>query len=1011
MQIVSPVAPTARRGRRWRLLPLAVLLLVMALTACLVAWVASVQRAEDTALLERRVEAFGIALSGRVQAYVDTLPGLSEFGAIRRAATDQEFSQYVQAISLERRFPGLALTFVADRVRATESSRYVDAVRGDRSLSPTGHPEFAIRPPGDRAEYMPIRHVHPLDGETFGYDLYDPAQSYRAAVDRAIESGRNTATGPILLARDRFAEARPELTNVVVRMPLYDTPVTPASPALRRQTARGVVGISFRTGDLVRSTLPAELGSGVHIVIADIQARADKQRFLVYDSAWADGNPPGPGVAEPIRFKVDVADRVWEIAVVREAAAQAPWMDTNRWLILALGSLLAAACAVVTRALVDANWQAEIRVQQATQQLVGERDNLERSERRYRLLFETSQEAMLRTRPSGGILAANDAAVRLFGWSEAEMIGRGREGVVDRSDPRLPAFLETRTRTGHAHGLMRMMKADASVFEAEFTSSVYLDTDGQPCTSLMVRDVTERQRAAQSQAMLTAILDSTPDFVGSADADTRNIFMNRAWRRLLGFGESDDVSSVGIGDCHPPWARDLVLREGMPAALLRGVWSGQTALLAHDGSELPVSQVIICHRDPRGQLTHFSTIARDLSPVRQAENERRALEVQLRESQKMESIGTLAGGVAHDFNNVLAAILGNAAMAIEALEQAHPAQQNLDRIKRAASRARSLVQQILTFSRKTPQQLTVQALGPLVEEAVSLLRSTLPPTVVLKAAIASEPLCVLADGAQVQQVVVNLCTNAWQALPDERGVVEVSLQSVQIDAANLPAPGLEPGRYALLSVSDDGIGMDAATRARVFEPFFTTKRVGEGTGLGLAVVHGIVASSSGAITIESRPGAGSRFSIYLPCHGMPAPEASTELHELHEPQRAAGGGEHILYVDDDEVVSLTMKALLERSGYQVTLHANGTDALAELAAHPSRFSLVISDFNMPDISGLRVAEQMRERHPQLPVIIASGYVTEELTERAAALGVKAVLMKQYSLERLVPLVFGVLNAR
>ena len=386
----------------------------------------------------------------------------------------------------------------------------------------------------------------------------------------------------------------------------------------------------------------------------------------------------------------------------------------------------------------------------------------------------------------------------------------------------------------------------------------------------------------------------------------------------------------------------------------------------------------------------------------------RELEARLLEAQKMESIGTLAGGVAHDFNNVLAAILGNLAIAREDLGPGHPVQQHLSMVQQAATRARSLVQQILTFSRRLPQEREVQPLAPLVAEALALLRATLPASVRLEAHLSVQPLAAEVDAGQIQQVVLNLCNNAWQALPAQIGRIDVHLEAVTIAEGDTAAGTPPPGRYARLSVVDDGSGMDEATRTRIFEPFFTTKPVGQGTGLGLAVVHGIVAASGGHIAVNSAPGLGTRIDVHLPLReaagtaqaAAAAPAAGTSLR---------GRGEHVLLADDDDVVGLTLQALLERAGYRVTRVDSGIAAIDAVRLAPRGHALVVTDFNMPGLSGLSVAEQIAAIAPGLPVVITSGYVTEELLDRAGALGVRAVLLKEHSLERLARVVHDLLD--
>ncbi len=666
-----------------------------------------------------------------------------------------------------------------------------------------------------------------------------------------------------------------------------------------------------------------------------------------------------------------------------------------------LGVLLSGSLAAMTHTLVRANTNAARQVREATGQLRFEKRSVELSEQRFRMLFENSMDAALRTRPDGSILAANAAACALFGADEGQIRALGRAGLADLDDPRLPPLLAERERTGRARGQVRLRRADGSLFEAELSSSQYVDADGHVTNSLIVRDVTERERAAAQQAELSAILDATPDFVGSADPSGQLTFLNRAARRMLGLAPEADITGYTFAHCHPRWAVRTVLEVGVPEAKRRGVWAGQLAIACADGREIPVSQVIVCHRDASGRITRLSTIARDLSEIHAAQAQQRLLESRLQEAQKMESIGTLAGGVAHDFNNVLAVILGNLAIAREDLGPSHGVQQPLALVQQAAMRARTLVQQILAFSRRLPQQRTVQPLAPLLDEPLSLLRSTLPASARLECRAEDEPLYVEVDAHQVQQVLLNLCTNALQALPAQSGLIRV--ETARAD-----------GGMARLSVIDDGSGMDAATRSRIFEPFFTTKPVGQGTGLGMAVVHGIVTASGGRIAIDSAPGRGTRIDVLLPLRDAPtgaSPEPLTAAPSVAAGGVAPGCGECILLADDDEVVGLTTEALLQRAGYRVTRVGSGLAAIETVREDPRAHALLITDYNMPGLSGLAVAEQVAAIAPDLPVLITSGYVTEELLEQARALGVRGVLLKEHSLERLAALIREALAAQ
>ena len=298
---------------RLRWLPAAVLAISLAFTGLLCGWSVRNNAREASADLDREASAFATALASRIQSYIDTLPGLRMFGVLQKSPTDAEFLQYVQAISLQRRFPGLALTFMADLVPDAQRSAYIRAVEADRSSVAAGHPGFEIRPPGERPAYMVLRHTYPLDLPAFGYDLYDPTQNYRAAVDAGVAGGRYVATGPVLLARDRFAKNQPLLTSVVIRAAVYSHGFVPPTPETRTESAQGVVGISFRTNDLVRSVLPEKLVRHHRIVITDAKARSLGANELLFDSAWvepagAPGAPkaPGPGTW---RTRIQVADR------------------------------------------------------------------------------------------------------------------------------------------------------------------------------------------------------------------------------------------------------------------------------------------------------------------------------------------------------------------------------------------------------------------------------------------------------------------------------------------------------------------------------------------------------------------------------------------------------------------------------------------------------------------------------------------------------------------------------
>jgi len=412
----------------------------------------------------------------------------------------------------------------------------------------------------------------------------------------------------------------------------------------------------------------------------------------------------------------------------------------------------------------------------------------------------------------------------------------------------------------------------------------------------------------------------------------------------------------------------------------------------------------------------------DVTERKRTEAARNQLEAQLRESQKMEALGTLAGGVAHDFNNIVATIMGNVELACQDVGSAHAARESLEEIRKASRRAKELVRQILAFGRRQTLERKVISLAPVVKESARFLRAMLPAGVALSVECADAVPAVLADANQIQQVLLNLCGNAWQALQDQvhgrPGIIEVRLeQRIVNEASNIENErranpervDLRRGRYTCLSVRDNGCGMDAATRARIFEPFFTTKPVGEGTGLGLSVVHGIVKEHDASIEVRSMPGEGTTFRIYFPEAGMSAsahprhaaanghaaPAAGSD--EMSMPQ---GEGQHILYVDDDEAIIFLMTRLLRRQGYRVSGYTDPYAAIAAVRDSPAQFDLAITDYNMPGMSGLDVVRALREIRADLPLALASGYITEELRAQAPAAGVRELIYKPNTVDEL-----------
>jgi signal transduction histidine kinase/ActR/RegA family two-component response regulator len=372
----------------------------------------------------------------------------------------------------------------------------------------------------------------------------------------------------------------------------------------------------------------------------------------------------------------------------------------------------------------------------------------------------------------------------------------------------------------------------------------------------------------------------------------------------------------------------------------------------------------------------------------QAERDKQTLESRLRHAQRMEALGTLAGGIAHDFNNILGAILGYAEMALGRLRRDSREWHHVQEVRKAGERARDIVDRILAFSRRTEQRHRPVRMRPLLEETAGLLRASLPPTIALRMRLPDEDAIVLGEPSRLQQVIMNLCTNAAQAMAGD-GVIDVALDLVALDTERALSHGaLSAGRYVRLTVRDSGHGMDAATQERIFEPFFTTKAVGTGTGLGLAMVHGIVSDHGGAIDVRSGPGAGSSFELYFrQAEAPPADDGRSEAALPH------GQGETILFVDDERPLVLLGEEMLAAIGYEPIGFDKSSAALAAFRADPDRFDLVLTDEIMPEMTGSELATALHEIRPDLPIILMTGHGGPVKSRGVRAAGVREVLKK------------------
>ena len=602
--------------------------------------------------------------------------------------------------------------------------------------------------------------------------------------------------------------------------------------------------------------------------------------------------------------------------------------------------------------------------------------------------WETSADSAYCRSLDGHILAANLTFARKFGRAPASLTGASVSDLLHPDD--LPALqatnVELRRPPYRAAGEHRWRTPQGVRWFAWEETGLRDDSGAVFAIRAVGRDITRQRLAEEQFYRLSRAVEQSPVSIVITDLDGRAQYVNSKFTAVSGHTLEDllDSDIEVLRDGHPNEASFQRFWETVRAG---GEWRGELSTRRGDGGTVWESVKVSCLRNPNGEITNYLCLREDVS-------ERKRLEHELRQAQKMESLGTLAGGIAHDFNNLLAIINGYAEFCQQGAQEPAALQKCLREIHRAAQRASGLVRQILTFSRKTEVRFAPVDLNQLSRDLVALLAETFPRTVTFQLNLLDRLPPLLADQNQLQQIVLNLCVNARDAMP-QGGMI--TLATGTATGANLQRLGADPTRmYACLQVSDTGTGMSAEVRARIFEPFFTTKHGNQGTGLGLAVVYGIVVAHHGFIDVDSTLGAGSTFSVYLPLAeaavSMPALIATNETFP--------GGTEPILIVDDEESLRTLLTTALSRKGYQTITASSGLEAIEMINDPEKRFEVVLLDLNMPGANGIEVLKILRICRPRTPALVVSGHITPAVRAEFERLCQRDFIQKPYRLDEL-----------
>jgi PAS domain S-box-containing protein len=619
-------------------------------------------------------------------------------------------------------------------------------------------------------------------------------------------------------------------------------------------------------------------------------------------------------------------------------------------------------------------------------------EGLRKSESQYRSIFDATADSLVLRDAEFRVVDVNPAYEKLSGRRREEALGA--QGLTMS-----PPELNERVRGMHARALAgeqvvfeaKAMRKDGTRFDIE-TRGVPIMHQGRPHVLYIGRDIsarkTEEELLRASEEQYRAIFNAAADALVLRDAEANIVDVNRAFLEISGFSRDEVLSNSR-------WIFALPELAGQAKEMHRRVIAGESVQWETQGRrkdgtliEIEMRAVPILYRGK----PHALGMARDITARIREEAERGQLEAQLRQAQKMEAIGHLTGGIAHDFNNILQGILGNLTLAEEHVEKQADAKLNryLERAHVSASRARYVIQQMLTFSRGKRGAPRVLALPPVVAEAEKLLRPTLPSTIELEARVDAGVGAVRADPVQLEQVLINLCINARDAMGGE-GAITLAVRAAPEKAGVCTSCRQKfAGRFVELAVRDAGPGIVPAVVDRMFEPFYSTKGVGKGSGMGLSMVHGIVHEHGGHVVVETAPGKGANFRILLPDAEEAILEFQSQRQQVREKPRLAG---RVMVVDDEDLILEFMGDLLQGWGLDVMLMPNGVDARQAFAAQPGHYDLVLTDQTMPRLTGLELARQIRGIRPDTPVILYTGYGEEISAAQLAASGVRALARK------------------
>ena len=790
---------------------------------------------------------------------------------------------------------------------------------------------------------------------------------------------------------DQIREARIELNEGFLHVMLAGDPGSPF------ERERGLALLEQAVGSVSRAAAELERGNQAAREFQD-----DVRTFRALLESWSQATEPRSDVGTKLRIAFHRLERrADEIDdSTREGLRRLSHRLDSAFVATLAGSalfLFGICCAAFVAG--RANQASVAGRNRAEQARLKAEDSLRESERRFRQLVGSLPQLVWTCDPSGACDFLSPQWVRFTGAPAETQLGTGwleRVHPDDRAGLKA-AWGECLAGRDEFRAEFRIRRHDGTYRWFDSRAVPLRDVQGRIVkwfgSNTDVDDERKiREALVEEKDRLAKIAATVPGAIHSLrirpDGTSHFPYASPAFQEIYGLRPdevAEDASPV-LSLVHPDDRHHLAATVAEATSAV-ATWHAEFRVNHPTKGQIWVEGRSVPQKEPDGS-TVWHGILTDITERKRAE------ESALR-SQKLEALGTLAGGIAHDFNNLLLAITGNAHLAVLDLPPAHPAQACLQEIDKASARASDLVRRIMSFSRPGEHKRENIRLAPLVDEVLKLMRATLPAIIQIRSTASEDVPVVAADPTQLHQILVNLLTNAAHAIGARRGRIDLSLDLVELDAERASTMGLCEGKHARLTISDDGCGMGQETLERIFDPFFTTKPFGQGTGLGLSVVHGIVKSHDGAITVSSEPDKGTTFQIYLPKSQGPVPGVPERR---TEPLRPGTG--RVLYIDDEEALVFLATRTLRRMGYEVTGMSEPARALEAFKARVNDFDLVVTDLSMPGMSGFELARQILELRPELPILMTSGYARPEDRDMALRMGIRDLILKPSSIAEL-----------